>query len=357
MSKKNSRKVNVIVYVLIFILVGSLLLSFFIPDNNVATGNDTTTNNSTTTNPSTDDSTTTTSKEFKIVSGNFDFAENSQTLDLVSGIIVVNNSIKNVYVGVENYSFQYLEFSQEKNNGENYVVNVQPFTDILNTIVSEDTNFEVKIYVEYNNMSYFVGTYNVTVLKYVASMTTNFSQFDVGSEFSNSLSLSFAEEKYALSGGFNTVRSSRSTDIAYGSVKEENGIKYLSFDTSGKETARLTSYILFDFCESIEAGTFVSLSITYRLTGNGTNGTYVGQNMSKGFFVRSGNYDERGYFHEFTADDSIIFDDSTGTSPSTGWQTFSCILFSDFDIDFVSFYLYTSVGDCLDISEVSLEVC
>lgn len=100
---------------------------------------------------------------FDIVDYNIEFAQNSFSIDLISGKIKSNDEVSNVFVNVNGYGCQNLKYTQSLDlNGYN-VIEIQPSSHLLSCCFDSDSQITADIYVEYASRSFKVVSRNIAV--------------------------------------------------------------------------------------------------------------------------------------------------------------------------------------------------
>lgn len=154
MNKK--KKLNIVLYVIIAVLIVSALLPVFISIGKK--------------NENKKDNVVITDTELDIVDYNIEFEQNSMYVNLLSGEIKTNVRIKNVFVNINDYGCQNLDYSQVCGTDGYYIITLTPATDILNCVFDWNTKITADIYVEYANRSHKVVSKDIDV----KSCWTNF---------------------------------------------------------------------------------------------------------------------------------------------------------------------------------------
>jgi len=147
MSKK--KKINILIWVLSAFLVVSALLPIFI---SLGRRNENKTDNVVITDVNLD-----------IVDYSIEFEQNSMTINLLSGEIITNERIDNVFVNVNGYGCQDLRYSQSVNADGYNVITITPTSSILSTVFADDCKITADIYVEYANRSHKVVSKDIDV--------------------------------------------------------------------------------------------------------------------------------------------------------------------------------------------------
>lgn len=140
MSKK--KKINILIWVLGAFLVVSALLPIF---TSLSRRNENKTDN------------------VDIVDYSIEFQQNSMTINLLSGEIITNERIDNVFVNVNGYGCQDLRCSQSVNADGYNVITITPTSSILSTAFADDCKITADIYVEYANRSHKVVSKDIDV--------------------------------------------------------------------------------------------------------------------------------------------------------------------------------------------------
>lgn len=154
MNKK--KKLNIVLYVILAVLIVSALLPVFISIGKK--------------NVNKTDSVVITDTELDIVDYNIEFEQNSMCINLLSGEIKTNVRIKNVFVNTNGYGCQNLDYSQVCGTDGYYVITLTPVSNVLNCAFDLNTKITADIYVEYANRSHKVVSKDIDV----KSCWTNF---------------------------------------------------------------------------------------------------------------------------------------------------------------------------------------
>lgn len=148
MSSKG--KINILIWVLSALIVISVLLPVCI---SLGKRNTDKTDNDIITDVNSD-----------IVDYSIEFEQNSMTINLLSGEIVATEKIDNVFVNVNGYGCQNLQYTQSLNTEGYYVITITPNSGLLNTCFDSDAKITADIYVEYENRSHKVASKDIDVI-------------------------------------------------------------------------------------------------------------------------------------------------------------------------------------------------
>lgn len=147
MSKK--KKINILIWVLSAFLVVSALLPIFI---SLGRRNENKTDN-----------VVITDVDLCIVDYSIEFKQNAMTINLLSGEITTNERIDNVFININGYGCQDLNYSQSVNAGGYNIITITPTSSVLGCVFDDNTKITADIYVEYANRSHKVVSKDIDV--------------------------------------------------------------------------------------------------------------------------------------------------------------------------------------------------
>ena len=144
-----SKKVKIIVPILIGILIITALLPIFI---NLGSRKD-----------KEKDNVVITDTDLSIVDYDIEFAQNTYSIELLNGNIKTTVRVDNVFINVNGVGVCDLSYSQSATVDGYYLVIIKPINSILNTCFDDDTRIVADIYVEYANRSHKVCSKDIDV--------------------------------------------------------------------------------------------------------------------------------------------------------------------------------------------------
>lgn len=104
-----------------------------------------------------------TDTELNIVNYDIQFEQNAMFINLLFGSIKTNAKIDNVFINVNGYGVQDLDFTQESLSGDFYLITIKKTSGILNTVFDNDVKLTADIYVEYADRSHKVVSKKIDV--------------------------------------------------------------------------------------------------------------------------------------------------------------------------------------------------
>ena len=107
---------------------------------------------------------TTIESNIEIISSDIEFEQNAMMINLISGEIKSNAKISNVFINVNGYGCEYLDYTQTLGFDGYYITTLLPKNNILNTVFGSNIVLSADIYVEYNGISNKVSTETINVV-------------------------------------------------------------------------------------------------------------------------------------------------------------------------------------------------
>lgn len=143
-----NKKLNITIYVIIAVLVVSALLPLFISFGKK---------------DKMKDSVVITDTELNIVYHDIQFEQNAFSINLLSGEIITNKKIDNVFINVNGVGVQDLKYTQVLNADNFYVITLISTGSLLGTCFGDDTTVTADVYVEYAKRSHRVVSKDIAV--------------------------------------------------------------------------------------------------------------------------------------------------------------------------------------------------
>ena len=94
------------------------------------------------------------------------FAQDSMTLDLLKGTIKTNQQVDKIFINVNGYGTEYVDFNADliRTEDSSYIAHaIRPKKSLLSAVFNSDVTLTVDVYVEYAGRSVKVNTQKVAV--------------------------------------------------------------------------------------------------------------------------------------------------------------------------------------------------
>lgn len=145
------KKTNFIIVIVAILLISALLPIFITIHKN---------NNK---NKNKSDNVVITEVGLDIVNYDIQFEQYADSINLLSGEIVTNYSVDNVFININNCGCEDLTFSQSKNSSGYNVIIITPTNRILDLIFGLDSKVVADIYVVFSNRSFKVSSKRINI--------------------------------------------------------------------------------------------------------------------------------------------------------------------------------------------------